>query len=77
MDTVTFFNYLARLMKDNPPAAADAPMVARIAKIGLVPGQDFDPSKLGFLDEELVKAVPKFAIVKIMEYFRHMKPLNG
>ncbi len=37
---------LAQLMKTNPPTAQDAPMVARMAKIGLVPGQDFDPSKL-------------------------------
>jgi hypothetical protein len=77
LSTVAYFNYLARLMKDNPPSAADAPMVARMAKIGLVPGKDFDPGKLGLLDEELVKAVPKFAIVKIMEYFKHTKPING
>jgi hypothetical protein len=77
MDTVSYFTYLAKLMKDNPPTAADAPMVAKMAKIGLVPGQDFDPSKLGLLDEEVLKAVPKFAMVKIMEFFRHIKPING
>ena len=77
MDTVAYFNYLAKLMKDNPPAAADAPMLAKMAKIGLVPGREFDPSTPGVLDQELVKAVPKFAMVKIMEYFRHMKPING
>ncbi len=77
LDTATYFNYLARLMKDNPPSAADAPMVAKMAKIGLVPGQNFDPSKLGLLDEELVRAVPKFATVKVVEYVRHMKPVNG
>jgi len=38
MDASTFFNRLAVLMKDNPPAAADAPMVARLASIGIVPG---------------------------------------
>ena len=77
MDTVTFFNYLAKLMKSNPPSAADAPMVAKMAKIGIVPGQNFDPSKLGLLDEELVKAVPKFAMVKVLEHFRHVKSING
>src|SRR5579883_504226 len=77
MDTFTFFSYLARLMKDNPPAAADAPMVAKMAKIGLVPGQDFDPSKLGRLDKKLAGSVPKFAMGKIMEYFRRLKPTNG
>jgi len=77
LDTYAYFNYLAKLMKDNPPAAADAPMLAKMARIGLVPGQKFDSSKLGLLDEELVKAVPKFAMVKILEYFKHMKPING
>ena len=47
MDVNAYFTYLAKLMKTNPPAAEDAPMVANMAKIGLVPGQDFDPSKLG------------------------------
>jgi hypothetical protein len=77
MGTVTYFKYLAKLMKDNPPAAADAPMVAKMAKIGLVPGEDFDRGKLGLLDEELLRAVPKFAMVKILEYFRHKKAVNG
>jgi hypothetical protein len=72
-----YFNYLAKLMKTNPPAAADAPMVAEMAKIGLVPGQEFDPSKLGAFDKEAVKAVPKLAQTKIMEYFKQLEPVNG
>jgi hypothetical protein len=77
MDTVTYFSYLARLMKNNPPPAADAPMLTKMAKIGLLPGRDFNPSKLGSINEELLKAVPKFALMKIMEYFRHLKLTNG
>src|SRR5581483_11338335 len=46
MDAVAYFTLLANLMKTNPPAAADAPALAKFAKIGLVPGQDFDASKL-------------------------------
>jgi hypothetical protein len=46
MDAVAYFTLLAQLMKDNPPTGADAPEVARFAKIGLVSGQDFDASKL-------------------------------
>jgi hypothetical protein len=46
MDGATFFKLFAELMKTNPPSVQDAPMVAKLAKIGLVPGQDFDPSKL-------------------------------
>jgi hypothetical protein len=73
-----YFTYLARLMKTNPPAAADAPMVATMAKIGLVPEQDFDPSKLGAFDKEAINVVPRLAQVKIMEYFKKAAvPANG
>ena len=47
MDAATFFNRLAMLMKDNPPAAVDAPMVAKLASISVVPGQPFDLNKNG------------------------------
>jgi len=58
-------------MKDNPPAAADAPMVAKMAKIGLVPGQDFD---IGKLDPAVVKGlqgVPKAGVERIMANFKN------
>ena len=78
LDVVAYFTYLAQLMKTNPPTADDAPMVASMAKIGLVPGQDFDPSKLGAFDKEAIKVVPKLAQVKIMEYFKQAAvPVNG
>jgi hypothetical protein len=70
MDITAYFNYLAQLMKTNPPSADDAPLVARMAKIGLVPGQDFDPSKLGAFDKEAIRVVPKASQVKIMEHFK-------
>src|SRR5499426_4480665 len=35
MDAVAYFTLLAQLMKDNPPLAADAPALAKFAKIGL------------------------------------------
>jgi hypothetical protein len=78
MDVNSYFNYLAKLMKTNTPAADDAPLVAKMATIGLVPGQDFDASKLGAFDKEAIKAVPKLAQLKIMEYFKQVgKPVNG
>ena len=46
LDTTSFFKLLAALMKDNPPAAADAAIVAEMARLGIVPGKDFDPAKL-------------------------------
>lgn len=46
MDTATFFNRLSKLMVANPPPAADAPALARLARIGVVPGEPFDPARL-------------------------------
>ena len=46
MDGASYFKLFAQLLKTNPPTAEDAPMVAKLAKIGVVPGQDFDVSKL-------------------------------
>jgi hypothetical protein len=37
-----FFSRLALLMADNPPAPADAPMLAKLARIGVAPGQPPD-----------------------------------
>ena len=45
MDATAYFTLLAQLMKTNPPAAADAPELAKFAKIGLVAGQDFDATQ--------------------------------
>jgi len=78
MGIYEYFSYLAKLMKTNPPAAADAPMVSKMAKIGIVPGQDFDSSKLDAFDKEAIKAVPKAAQLKIIEYFKQAAvPVNG
>ncbi len=78
MDTKTYFTYLAELMKTNPPSDADAPIVAKMARIGLVPGQDFDPGKLDAFDKDAINAVPKEALLQIMTHFRVMgKNVNG
>ena len=46
MEPADFFAAFARAMQANPPHAADQPMVAELARLGLVPGQPFDPAKL-------------------------------
>ena len=77
MDTQAYFNLLTQLMKTNPPAAADAPEVARFAKIGLVPGKDFDASKL---NADFVKRIPEVAFDRIMLQFKvnkEVKEING
>lgn len=39
MDTIAFFERLARLMVDNPPSPADAPMLETLQRLGLAPGR--------------------------------------
>ncbi len=46
MDPIAFFTAFAVALKLNPPHAADAPMVRELERIGIVPGQDFDASKV-------------------------------
>ena len=77
MDAQAYFTLLAQLMKTNPPAAADAPEVARFAKIGLVPGMDFDASKL---NADFVKRIPEVGFDRIMLQFKvnkDVKDING
>ncbi len=77
LDAAAYFNLMAQLMKDNPPAAEDASMVARIAKIGIVPGQPFDLSELSPDARQALKAVPKNAIGKIMGYFKDARKVKN
>jgi hypothetical protein len=46
MPALNFFEYAAELMKRNPPHLTDWSIVARIKRIGLEPGKDFDGSKV-------------------------------
>jgi hypothetical protein len=65
-----YFSLLATLLKDNPPAKADAPMVAKLAKLGIVPGKPFDASKLGDEAAKALADVPKMGFEKIMGHFK-------
>lgn len=69
-DTAAYFNLLAMLMKDNPPAEADAPMVAKMAKLGIAPGQPFKFDKLDPAVQTALKDVPKESFGKIMAHFK-------
>jgi hypothetical protein len=46
MDAGTFFNRLAKLMKDNPPSPDDASMIETLEFLGIVPGEEFDINKV-------------------------------
>jgi hypothetical protein len=70
MDAATYFKLLAALLKDNPPAAADAPMVAKLAKLGIVPGKDFDLAKIDAAAARGLGRAPKAGVEKIMAHFK-------
>ena len=77
LDAKDYFTLLAQLMKANPPAATDAPELARFAKIGLVPGQDFDAGKLR---ADFIKRIPEVGFDRIMAQFKlnkEVKDVNG
>lgn len=46
MDAGDYFKTMANAMKTNPPPDADASMLAKLKQLGIVPGQDFDISKV-------------------------------
>ena len=73
MDAAAYFTLLCKLMKDNPPAAADAPQLAKFARIGIVAGQDFDASKL---KADFVKRIPEVANDRIMIQFKINKDVK-
>jgi len=70
MDAATYFKLFAQLLKAKPPVADDAPMVAKLAKIGIVPGQDFDVAKLDPAVAKGLAEVPKPSQDKIMDWMK-------
>ncbi len=78
MDAVEYFTLLCELMKTNPPYKTDAPILAKMASIGIVPGQSFDKSKF---NPDFVKRVPQAAFDRILLHFKFsdgdVKNVNG
>ena len=77
LDAVVYFKLLAMLLKQNPPATADAAILPTLARIGLVPGKDYDPTGL---DASVIKAlagVPKVAQAKILAAAAPAPLVNG
>ena len=66
MDTSAYFNMMAKLMGGAaPPAPGDAPILARMAQIGIVPGKPFDFTKLDPAVQAALKDLPKTGLQKI------------
>jgi hypothetical protein len=70
LDGAAYFKLLAELLKTNPPAPDDAPLVAKLAKIGIVPGQDFDIAKVDPAVAKGIAGAPKPGQEKIAGWFK-------
>jgi uncharacterized protein (TIGR03000 family) len=78
LEAGAFFKLLAALMKDNPPAAADAPMVAKLAKLGIEPGKDFDIRTLDPAAAAGLQKAPRAGLEKIVAHMKDAgKVVNG
>jgi hypothetical protein len=79
MSTSTYFNMMSKLMGgDAPPPDEDAPMLARMAKIGLEPGKPFDLGQLDPAVQEALKDIGKTASAKIFAMKESIgKKING
>ena len=70
LDAAAFFTLFAKLLRDNPPGKADGPMVVKLARIGIVPGEDFDFASLEPEVAKGLKGVPKKALARIMDHYK-------
>jgi hypothetical protein len=70
LDATAYFTLLAKLMKDNPAAEADRPMVERMRRIGIDPGKGFDLSGLDAAAAKAVAGAPKVGQERIMAQFK-------
>ena len=77
LDAGEYFRLLAQLMRDNPPAEEDAPTIARLARLGIMPGQPFEIEKLGPAAASALKTVPAAAQQVIMARQAQDKLQNG
>lgn len=66
MEGGAYFKLFAELLKTNQPYAEDAPMVAKLGKLGIVPGKDFDFASLDPAVTKALAKAPKTALARIV-----------
>jgi hypothetical protein len=69
LDVDAYFKLMTDLTKYNPAASADAPILARMSRIRIVPGQTFGITKLEPTTASASQQVPQLAVQKIMASF--------
>lgn len=76
MDPGSFFKELARLMRANLPYPEDAPMVVKLARLGVV--GDFDISHVGADVAQALSRAPEAALKKITAHYANAgRIVNG
>jgi len=66
MSTPAFFNQLMQLMVSNPPAAEDAPLLARLAQLDIRPGQAVDLNWLHQMSFSLGRWIANQRVMKAL-----------
>jgi hypothetical protein len=78
MTAVEYFAQLAGLLKSNPPPEADAEVLAKLARIGVIPGEKFDITRL---DPQFAKGLERSLTVALQRLQEAAKqtgaPVNG
>jgi len=78
MAAAAHFKLLAALVKQNPPSAADSPIIGKMAKVGIVPGRDFDLGKLDPAVAKTLEQATKTGLEQILAETAHVgKKVNG
>lgn len=78
MEGVSYFKKFSELLKSNPPSVEDKKMVENLAKIGIVPGQELDTSKLSPTIISAMKEAPARGLEKIINQQKNAgKKING
>jgi hypothetical protein len=73
-----FYSRLNRLLADNPAYAPDAPALARLAKLGIGPGREFELSAFPSRVEAAVKIGYQLGRVEVMKEAQHLgESVNG
>lgn len=66
LDAVEFLTFAARALAVNPPHAADFSVLARIGRLGIVPGEPFDPTRFSEAELTEIEAGAKRALSEIL-----------
>ena len=76
MDARTFFTRFAEALKANPPHSSDQEMLKELARIGIVPGQSFDFSRLDLTAQKALEEGARAASDQL-ERSGGLKPSTG